>query len=72
MTTKINIPKKKDKKIRAILHDASVRGFRHLFPNLSESSAQRRLLGMIGYVCKLNPAKGEPLKRKFMSILVRC
>ena len=67
VTTKINIPKDKYKKIRAILHDASVRGFRGLFPNLSESETRNRLRGMIGYVCKLNPAKGEQLKRRYVS-----
>lgn len=72
VNTKINIPKDKYKKIRAILHNASVRGFHDLFPNLNESKARSRLRGMIGYVSKLNHAKGEQLKKKFMSITGRC
>ncbi len=72
VNTKINIPKDKYKTIRATLHDASVRGFAGLFPRLNAKAAQDRLRGMIEYVIRLNPSKGEQLMKKFMSIPTGC
>jgi retron-type reverse transcriptase len=71
VNTKINIPKDYYRRVRATLHDAGVRGFGTLFPGLSEKKAQDRLKGMIGHVGRLNPLKGDQLRKKFMVITSR-
>ncbi len=68
VNTKINIPKDYYKKVRAILHHASERGFGALFPGLAEKKAKNRLKGMIGHVRRLNQIKGEQLQKKFAAI----
>jgi hypothetical protein len=68
---KINSTKDYYRKVRALIHNCSTKGFEAVFPEISKETAENKLRGMIRHVTKLNPARGKGLLHKFLPIVER-